>query len=92
MWKWTGSAEGLRVWGQEVKLTPCEYRLLFFLGNADLALTRRTILSSLWSYNEDTNTRTLGAHVSKLRSKFAIDPSMPRHFVTVHGVGYRGLM
>jgi two-component system, OmpR family, response regulator RegX3 len=79
--------------GQEVKMTPCEYKLLlFFLGNVDLALTRQTILSSVWSYAEDTNTRTLDAHVSKLRSKCEPDPSTPRHFVTVHGVGYRFLM
>lgn len=79
--------------GKEIKMTPCEYKLLlFFLGNADMALTRQTILASVWSYVEDTNTRTLDAHVSKLRNKCEQDPSMPRHFVTVHGVGYRFLM
>jgi two-component system response regulator RegX3 len=79
--------------GQEIKMTPCEYKLLlFFLGNADMALTRQTILSSVWSYAENTNTRTLDAHVSKLRNKCEPDPSTPRHFVTVHGVGYRFLI
>jgi DNA-binding response OmpR family regulator len=78
---------------QEIKMTPCEYKLLlFFLSNADLALTRRTILTSVWSYSDETNTRTLDAHVCKLRNKCEPDPSMPRHFVTVHGVGYRFLM
>jgi DNA-binding response OmpR family regulator len=77
---------------QEIKLTPCEYNLLlFFLGNVDLALTRQTILSSVWRYREDAHTRTLDAHVNKLRSKCEEDPSSPRHFVTVHGVGYRFL-
>jgi DNA-binding response OmpR family regulator len=61
--------------GQEVKMTPSEYNLLlFFLRNADLALTRETILSSVWSYSETTNTRTLDAHISKLRSKCEPDP------------------
>lgn len=79
--------------GQEIKMTPCEYKLLlFFLGNVDLALTRQTILTSVWSYSEDANTRTLDAHISKLRNKFEPDPSMPRHFVTVHKIGYRFLM
>ena len=79
--------------GEEVKLTPCEYKLLlFFLGNADLALTRQTILASVWSYSEDAHSRTLDAHIRKLRYKCEPDPSMPRHFVTVHGVGYRFLM
>lgn len=76
--------------GKEVKMTPCEYKLLlFFLGNVDLAITRETLLSSVWGYSLDANTRTLDAHVSKLRNKFECDPSMPQHFLTVHGVGYR---
>jgi DNA-binding response OmpR family regulator len=79
--------------GQEIKMTPCEYKLLlFFLSNADLALTRQTILASVWSYSEETNTRTLDAHVCKLRNKCELDPSVPRHFVTLHGIGYRFLM
>jgi DNA-binding response OmpR family regulator len=79
--------------GQEVKMTPCEYNLLlFFLRNAHLVLTRETILSSVWSYGETTNTHTLDAHISKLRSKCEPDPDVPRDIVTVHGVGYRFLM
>jgi DNA-binding response OmpR family regulator len=78
--------------GQDIKMTPCEYKLLlFFLSNVDLALTRQTILSSVWRYSEDVHTRTLDAHIYKLRNKCEEDPSSPRHFVTVHGVGYRFL-
>jgi DNA-binding response OmpR family regulator len=74
-------------------MTPSEYKLLlFFLGNVDLALPRQTILTSVWSYSEDIHSRTLDAHISKLRQKCEADPNMPRHFVTVHGVGYRFLM
>ena len=76
--------------GQEVKMTPCEYKLLlFFLNNVDLALARHTLLQSVWGYSDDASTRTLDAHVSKLRSKCERDPAAPRHFVTIHGVGYR---
>ncbi len=79
--------------GQEVNMTPCEYRLLlFFLSNVDLALTRQMLLQSVWGYSEDASSRTLDAHVSKLRSKCEADPNNPRHFVTIHGVGYRFLM
>jgi DNA-binding response OmpR family regulator len=79
--------------GGEVKVTPCEYNLLlFFLQNPDRALTRDTILNSVWGYNEYPNTRTVDAHVSKLRNKFESNPNTPRHFLTVHGIGYRFLM
>jgi DNA-binding response OmpR family regulator len=79
--------------GQEITMTPCEYKLLlFFLSNVDTTLTRQTLLQSVWGYNEDTSTRTLDAHVSKLRNKCEPDPSTPRFFMTVHGVGYRFVM
>ena len=79
--------------GQELRVTPYEYKLLlFFLSNVDLALPRQTILTSLWRYSEDAHSHTLDAHIGKLRQKCEPDPSMPRHFVTVHGVGYRFLM
>ena len=78
--------------GEEVKLTPAEYNLLvFFLQNTDRPLTRDVILNSVWGYNSFPNTRTVDAHIVKLRQKFEADPAVPRHFLTVHGVGYRFL-
>jgi DNA-binding response OmpR family regulator len=78
--------------GAELKLTPAEYNLLtFFLHNPDRALTRDMILNSVWGYESFPNTRTVDAHVVKLRQKLEPDPNCPRHFLTVHGVGYRFL-
>jgi DNA-binding response OmpR family regulator len=78
--------------GSEVKLTPAEYKLLmFFLHNPDRALTRDVILNSVWGYDSYPNTRTVDAHVVRLRQKLEPDVNAPRHFVTVHGVGYRFL-
>jgi DNA-binding response OmpR family regulator len=79
--------------GNEVMVTPCEYNLLlFFVENAERALTRDALLNSVWGYDQYPNTRTVDAHVSKLRSKFEPNPSTPRHFRTIHGVGYRFVM
>jgi DNA-binding response OmpR family regulator len=76
----------------ELKLTPAEYNLLtFFLHNPDRPLTRDMILNSVWGYESFPNTRTVDAHVVKLRQKLEPDPNLPRHFLTVHGVGYRFL-
>jgi DNA-binding response OmpR family regulator len=78
--------------GEDVKLTPAEYNLLaYFLQNPDRPLTRDMILNSVWGYEFFPNTRTVDAHVVKLRQKLEPDPNMPRHFLTVHGVGYRFL-
>jgi len=76
--------------GEELRFTPAEYNLLcFFLHNPDKPLTRDLILNSVWGYEFFPNTRTVDAHVVKLRQKLEPDPNTPRHFLTVHGVGYR---
>src|SRR5689334_15513007 len=78
--------------GEELKLTPAEYNLLsYFLQNPDRPLTRDMILNSVWGYEFFPNTRTVDAHVVKLRQKLEPDANSPRHFLTVHGVGYRFL-
>jgi DNA-binding response OmpR family regulator len=78
--------------GNEVKLTPAEYNLLlYFLQNPDRALTRDVLLNSVWGYESYPNSRTVDAHVVRLRQKLEPDASVPKHFLTVHGVGYRFL-
>jgi DNA-binding response OmpR family regulator len=75
---------------KELKMTPSEYNLLtYFLNNPDRPLTRDMILNSVWGYESFPNTRTVDAHVVKLRQKLEPDPNTPRFFLTVHGVGYR---
>ncbi len=78
--------------GEAVKFTPSEYNLLaYFLQNPDRPLTRDMILNAVWGYDTYPNTRTVDIHVVKLRQKLEPDPNVPRHFTTVHGVGYRFL-
>ena len=77
---------------REIRLTPAEYNLLaFFLNHPDRPLTREMILNSVWGYSFASNTRTVDAHILKLRQKLEADPNVPRHFLTVHAVGYRFL-
>jgi DNA-binding response OmpR family regulator len=78
--------------GQEIRFTPAEYNLLtFFLQNPDRPLSRDMILNSVWGYESFPNTRTVDAHVVRLRQKLEADPNCPRHFLTLHKVGYRFL-
>jgi DNA-binding response OmpR family regulator len=78
--------------GDELRLTPSEYNLLtYFVQNPDRPLTRDMILNSVFGYDFFPNTRTVDAHIVKLRQKLEPEPNVPRHFVTVHGVGYRFL-
>ena len=76
----------------EIRFTPAEYNLLtFFLQNPDRPLSRDMILNSVWGYESFPNTRTVDAHVVRLRQKLEADPNCPRHFLTLHKVGYRFL-
>jgi DNA-binding response OmpR family regulator len=76
--------------GEQLKLTPAEYNLLcYFIHNPGRPLTRDTILNAVWGYEAFPNGRTVDAHVAKLRQKLELEPATPRHFHTVHGVGYR---
>ncbi|HEY1755847.1 MAG TPA: response regulator transcription factor [Bryobacteraceae bacterium] len=76
----------------EVRMTRAEFNLLaFFLQNPGRALSRDVILNSVWGYESFPNTRTVDAHVVRLRQKLEPDPETPRHFLTMHGVGYRFL-
>ena len=78
--------------GDELKLTPSEYNLLtYFVQNPDRPLTRDMILNSVFGYDFFPNTRTVDAHIVKLRQKLEPEPNVPRHFLTVHGIGYRFL-
>jgi len=80
------------VWkrGEEVKLTRTEYNLLaHFLTNPGRILTRDMLLNSVWGYQSFTHTRTVDAHVARLRQKLEPARGGTRHFRTVHGVGYR---
>jgi DNA-binding response OmpR family regulator len=76
--------------GRTIDLTPAEFELLTcFLLNAGRDLSRDAILESVWSYLPSPNTRTVDAHVLRLRRKLEPDPNDPRHFITLHKGGYR---
>ncbi len=76
--------------GKEVRTTRAEFNLLaFFVQNPGRALSRDVLLNSVWGYDSFPNTRTVDAHVVRLRQKLEPDPETPRYFLTMHGVGYR---
>lgn len=74
----------------EIDLTEMEVRVLsLFFQKEGQAIHRSELLSSVWGYSSDTETRTLDNFIVRLRKYFEPDPSHPKHFLTVRGVGYR---
>ncbi|MDR1572420.1 MAG: response regulator transcription factor [Clostridiales Family XIII bacterium] len=73
--------------GVEARLTLKEFELLVFLmRNAGIVLTRDRILTAIWGYDFDGETRTVDVHIRTLRSKLGACGDM---ILTVRGVGYK---
>jgi len=74
----------------EIDMTEMEVRVLaLFFRKEGAAIQRSELLQSVWGYSSDTETRTLDNFIVRLRKYFEPDPSHPKHFLTVRGVGYR---
>ncbi len=63
--------------------------LRLFVENPGEVISRQRFLESVWGYHSYPTTRTVDMHVLKLRQKIEPDPENPRHFITIHGVGYK---
>ncbi len=76
--------------GEEVLLTPKEYRLLeYFLKNAGRALTRDKILDDVWGKDLIVTERSVDRCINTLRNKIEPDPLRPQFVRTIRDVGYR---
>ena len=76
--------------GAEVPLTPMEFKMLEFMTkHAHQVISRDQLLNEVWDYRHYPCTRTVDNHILKLRRKLEDNPAEPRHFLTIHGVGYK---
>lgn len=76
--------------GQEVPLTPTEFEVLWCLVEAGGHVrSRDEIMLRVWGAGHHGTSRTIDNFLLQLRNKLEIDPSEPRHLITVRGVGYR---
>jgi two-component system phosphate regulon response regulator PhoB len=72
---------------KDLKLTPTEFRLLyFFIKNEGVVLSRSQLLSIIWSEDVHVLTRTIDKHISTLKKKLA---SRAGYIQSVHSRGYR---
>jgi len=76
--------------GREANLTAREFDLLYLLArHPRQVFNRDRLLDLVWGVNEYIDPSTVTVHVRRLREKVEIDPSHPRHILTVWGVGYK---
>jgi two-component system, OmpR family, KDP operon response regulator KdpE len=76
--------------GDEVHLTPIEYRLLAqLITNAGRVLTHQQLLREVWGPGHAEDSHYLRVYMTGLRRKLEANPTLPRHLLTESGVGYR---
>ena len=76
--------------GEEVHLTPTEYRLLLALAqHAGRVLTHRQLLREVWGPGRIGQDHYLRVYMAQLRAKIEKDPARPEYLRTEPGVGYR---
>jgi len=78
--------------GHPVELSAREFKLLrHFIQHRGATLSRESLLSDVWGYDDMPLTRTVDVHVAGLRQKVEANPRSPEYIVTVHGMGYKFL-
>jgi two-component system KDP operon response regulator KdpE len=75
--------------GEEVRLSPTEYRLLSALANnVDRVMVHEELLQQVWGPEYRDETEYLWVYIRYLRQKLEADPAHPRLIVSEPGVGY----
>jgi two-component system KDP operon response regulator KdpE len=76
--------------GDQVRLTPTEYSLLFHLSrNAGRVLPHQTLLAKVWGREYTDEVDYLKVYIRRLRQKLEGDPEMIGRIVSERGVGYK---
>ncbi len=76
--------------GHVVPLTKKELELLWTLAqNRGQVFSREHLLSLLWGYDYDGDSRTVDSHIKRLRAKLDAHPHPDWRIETVWGVGYK---
>ncbi len=84
------AARRVRLDGEDIHLTPIEYKLLSVLArNSGKVLTHGALLNEVWGRHSTDNQTYLRIHTQHLREKLRDDALNPRFIVTEPGIGYR---
>jgi two-component system KDP operon response regulator KdpE len=76
--------------GDEVHLTPIEFKLLATLvRHAGTVLTHRHLLTEVWGPEHGQQPHYLRVYMTSLRHKLERQPARPKYLITEPGIGYR---
>jgi len=84
------TSRSISVCGNNVKITPKEFDLLYLLAREPgRVFSREKILNVIWGYDRYVNDRTVDVHVKWLREKLRSNNNEYTYLHTVHKVGYK---
>lgn len=76
--------------GNEVRLTPTEYKILELMcKNRNKVFTVEELYEHIWREKYSVSDTSIMVHITKLRRKIEKDPKNPEYIKTVWGVGYK---
>ena len=76
--------------GKAVELTSKEFDLAAYMfANAGRLVKRGVLLERVWGRSQTITTRTVDAHISRIRKKLEIDETNGWRLISVYQHGYR---
>ena len=76
--------------GEQVKLTPVQYKMLRLLtANAGRVFSIDEIYEKVWHETAYSPENTVAVHIRKIREKIEINPKEPKYLKVVWGIGYK---
>jgi len=76
--------------GQEVNLSPKEFRILeLFMTSPNRVWSREELIQTVWGPDFMGDRKTVDVHIRWLREKIEPDPGNPQYVITLRGFGYR---
>ncbi len=76
--------------GDEVKLTPVQYKILKLLtANAGRVFSIDELYEKVWKETAFSAENTVAVHIRKIRERIEINPKDPKYLKVVWGIGYK---
>ena len=83
-------SKSVKVDGEDVRLTPVEYKILELLArNRGHVFSADEIYSNVWNEQTVVGDNTIAVHVRHIREKIEINPKEPKYLKVVWGIGYK---
>jgi DNA-binding response OmpR family regulator len=75
---------------KQLDMSAKEFQLLkYFVEREGEVISRSQLLDDVWGYDAMPTTRTVDNYVLSLRKQIEVNPSKPKHLLTVHTAGYK---